>query len=386
MATEQLKKVFLPIITWFSLFSPVLAQTQEELKPVDIGSALQTAAEFLFGFTPGAPYNILVIRFLLFLILAAVLTFFTFKIFGDEAENKAIALIVAIILALLTIRFVPNGPLLALATTLGSAVSLIAILALPLGAGWMVYETTKDPKIVGITEIACGIIVIGSSLMYLLYHPVVVVVAIASGGIVIGVGAYLAWKMPFSSKLAGFFGKESLRETKRILQLWAGEERFLANQRKLLQDIQNEVSRSLPDYKYLYNCINTLYKQTRSEERETVAMFATIKKEIAGIRKSATFGLGRAIIIELENLEKTAEKLITEEKDAMRSINVLNEAISNIVQGKAIPDLRAIKDHVNVIIGYYKQESAFLTRLNRILQLVEERERELSSVEQKTPQ
>jgi len=136
------------LLTIVSLLTLVPAYAQE--KPIqlpDLTEAFKKAAAFLFGLPTEQPVSgteIYTLKFLLFLILLTVLTFFLNgpKI-GIFKEKPAIGAVIAFIIALIGTRYTPYEPMLTFATTMGASISALLILLLPAAIVYMTYTNVK---------------------------------------------------------------------------------------------------------------------------------------------------------------------------------------------------------------------------------------------------
>jgi len=136
------------LLTIVSLLTLVPAYAQE--KPIqlpDLTEAFKKVAAFLFGLPTEQPVSgteIYTLKFLLFLILLTVLTFFLNgpKI-GIFKEKPAIGAVIAFIIALIGTRYTPYEPMLTFATTMGASITALLILLVPAAIVYMTYTNVK---------------------------------------------------------------------------------------------------------------------------------------------------------------------------------------------------------------------------------------------------
>ncbi len=111
----------------------------------DLSAYIVPAMQLLVGYNPAEPSSVLPLRFLIWTLLVTLFALLVLRI-DFLKENKGAAGLVAFVLAIFAMRYVPSAPILYLATSVGTAISLAITYAVPITVIAMSWKLSgNDP-------------------------------------------------------------------------------------------------------------------------------------------------------------------------------------------------------------------------------------------------
>ncbi|MGC9058566.1 MAG: hypothetical protein ACP5IJ_01920, partial [Candidatus Nanoarchaeia archaeon] len=343
----------------------------------------------------GAPATVIGLRAILFLILAVIFVTLLLKIFKREEERIA-AGILAILMAILAVRFIPDNPLIYLGSMLGTSISIGAILLVPAGTLYFVWQQVKDKNTkwrdIGITCISMSVLIFGSLYYFVtraggktttvleeLPMPIpsggTALIATLTAVFLFIVGAVLTFKktrIGAFMRISSTAKAEGLKEAHTAIKDVWYESKIARQNIKSINELINMLQSKGNKYiasgdidNNIKEKTNKIIQEIKLDERITEGCISVLRDELDRLKKTMPARIQQeiddALLIEQQNLVKESNVF----KDLKIVMNFLSNPTAPMYKSFVLGTLESARK-------FLYAEEKLLTKVGQILKMIEE--------------